>query len=211
MYNEDVKNESCETRQRRRVAVVTSEKYYLFREPLYLSNHGIWKEPYADYDVIMINGENKYVTNLIKPFDNLDDILIAYRKITDRTGEYNIESLKDIIGEYYVIYDSLRTDCKNEIKIPYHLNEGAIFEKILNRDESVFKVTFVETDYHKEKVIVNAKDLFKFIKDQKIINIKSDYKNDKQKIDNHYYRDPKGPSSKEMNGIDESVFQKGDK
>ena len=29
MYNEDVKNESCETRQRRKVVVVTSEKYYL--------------------------------------------------------------------------------------------------------------------------------------------------------------------------------------
>ena len=44
MYNEDVENESCETRQRRRVVVVTSERYYSFMEPVYVSDHGHWEE-----------------------------------------------------------------------------------------------------------------------------------------------------------------------
>lgn len=211
MYNEDVKNENCETRQRREVVVVTSEKYYLFREPLYLSNHGIWKETYADYDIITINGKNKYVANLIKPFEDLDDIHIVYREITNQTGEYNIEPLEDIIGEYYLIYDSLRNDYHNKIKVPYHLNEDAIFEKFLNSDESIFSITFEKTDYHKEKVVVNAKDLFRSITEQ-IEVIKSKYEDDTQETDKQsdvrgehgIAGDPKGPSSKEMNGIDES-------
>ena len=138
MYNEDVENESCETRQRRRVIVVTSERYYSFMEPVYVSDHGHWEEPYAYYDIIEINGKNKYVANLIKPFEDLDDIHIAYREISNQTGEYNIEPLEDIIGEYYLIYDSLRNDYHNKIKIPYHLNESAIFEKFLNSDRKYY-------------------------------------------------------------------------
>ena len=38
---------------------------------------------------------------------------------------------------------------------------------MLNSDESVFSVDFEKTDYHNERVIINAEDLFKFIKDQK--------------------------------------------
>ena len=167
MYNEDVENESCETRQRRRVVVVTSERYYSFMEPVYVSDHGDWKEPYAYYDTIEINGKNKYVANLIKPFKDLDDIHIVYREITNQTGKYNIKPLKDIIGEFYTIYDSLINDCDNKIKIPYHLNENVIFEKMLNSSESIFRVTFEKTAHHKEKVIVNAEDLFKFIKKSK--------------------------------------------
>ena len=120
MYIEEVENESCETIQRRRVVVVTRERYFSFREPVYVSDHGNWKEPYAYYDTIEINGKNKYVANLIKPFKDLDDIHIAYREISNQTGEYNIEPLEDIIGEYYLIYDSLRNDYHNKIKIPYH-------------------------------------------------------------------------------------------
>ena len=63
MYNEDVENESCETRQRRRVVVVTSERYYSFMEPVYVSDHGDWKEPYAYYDIILIYVKYKYVAN----------------------------------------------------------------------------------------------------------------------------------------------------
>lgn len=209
MYNEDVKNESCETRQRRRVVVVTSEGYYSFMEPVYVSDHGYWEEPHADYDIIEINGKNKYIANLIKPFEYLDDIHIVYREISNQTGRYNIEPLEDIIGEYYVIYDSLRNDYNNKIKIPYHLNENAIFEKFLNSDESIFKITFVETDYHKEKVVVNAKDLFKFITEQKEI-IKSKDKDDNQETDNQYDEeqsitgDTKEPTSKETNEVEES-------
>lgn len=211
MCNEEVRNESCETRQRRRVVVVTSEKYYSFMEPLYLSDHGYFKEPYADYDIITINGKNKYITNLIKPFEDLDDIHIVYREITNQTGEYNIEPLKDIIGEYYLIYDSLRNDYHNKIKIPYHLNENAIFEKFLNSDESIFSITFEETDYHKEKVVVNAKDLFRSITEQ-IEVIKSKYEDDTQETDKQsdvkgeqgIAGDPKGPSSKETNEVEES-------
>ena len=167
MYNEEFENESCETIQRRMVVVVTRERYFSFREPVYVSDHGNWKEPYAYYDTIEINGKNKYVANLIKPFKDLDDIHIVYREITNQTGKYNIKPLKDIIGEYYVIYDSLRNDSENDIKLPYHLDENAIFEKFLNSSESVFSVTFEKTDHHKEKVIVNAEDLFKFIKKSK--------------------------------------------
>ena len=211
MYNEDVENESCETRQRRRVIVVTSERYYSFMEPVYVSDHGDWKEPYAYYDIITINGKNKYVANLIKPFEDLDDIHIAYREISNQTGEYNIEPLEDIIGEYYLIYDSLRNDYHNKIKIPYHLNESAIFEKFLNSDESIFSITFEKTDYHKEKVVVNAKDLFNFINEQ-IKNIKSSYEDDTQETDKQsdvkgeqcIAGDPKGPSSKETNEVEES-------
>ncbi len=211
MCNEKVRNESCETRQRRKVVVVTSEKYYSFMEPLYLSDHGYFKEPYADYDIITINGKNKYVANLIKPFEDLDDIHIVYREITNQTGEYNIEPLEDIIGEYYLIYDSLRNDYHNKIKIPYHLNESAIFEKFLNSDESIFSITFEETDYHKEKVIVNAKDLFRSITEQLEV-IKSKYGDDTQETDKQsdvkgeqgIAGDPKGPSSKETNELEES-------
>ena len=185
MYNEDVENESCETRQRRRVVVVTRERYYSFMEPVYVSDHGDWKEPYVYYDIITINGKNKYVANLIKPFKDLDDIHIVYREIINQTGEYNIEPLEDLIGEYYLIYDSLRNVYNNKIKVPYHLNEDAIFEKFLNSDESIFRVNFVETDYHEEKVVVNAKDLFKFIKDQ-INKTVSSYKVDNQETDNQY-------------------------
>lgn len=211
MCNEEVRNESCETRQVRRVVVVTSEKYYSFREPIYVSDHGCWKEPYAHYDTIEINGKNKYVANLIKPFEDLDDIHIAYREITNQTGEYNIEALEDIIGEYYLIYDSLRSDYHNKIKIPYHLNESAIFEKFLNSDESIFTITFEETDYHKEKVVVNAKDLFRSITEQLEV-IKSKYEDDTQETDKQsdvkgeqgIAGDPKGPSSEETNEVEES-------
>ena len=211
MYNEEVENESCETRQRRRVVVVTSEKYYSFREPVYVSDHGNWKEPYAYYDTIEIKGKNKYVANLIKPFKDLDDIHIAYREISNQTGEYNIEPLEDIIGEYYLIYDSLRNDYDNKIKVPYHLNEDAIFEKLLNSDESIFRVNFVETDYHKEKIVVNAKDLFRSITEQ-IEVIKSKYEDDTQKTDKQsdvkgeqgIAGDPKVPSSEETNEVEES-------
>ena len=119
------------------------------------------------YDTIEINGKNKYVANLIKPFKDLDDIHIVYREIINQTGKYNIKKIKDIIGEFYTIYDSLRNDSENDIKLPYHLDENAIFEKFLNSSESVFSVTFEKTDHHKEKVIVNAEDLFKFIKKSK--------------------------------------------
>ena len=185
MCNEEVRNESCETRQRRRVVVVTSERYYSFMEPVYVSDHGDWKEPYAYYDIITINGKNKYVANLIKPFKDLDDIHIVYREIINQTGEYNIEPLEDLIGEYYLIYDSLRNVYNNKIKVPYHLNEDAIFEKFLNSDESIFSVTFEKTDHHKEKVIVNAEDLFNFIKDQ-INKMVSSYKVDNQETNNQY-------------------------
>ena len=167
MYKEDVENESCETRQRRRVVVVTRERYFSFREPVYVSDHGDWKEPYAYYDKIEINGKNKYITNLIKPFKDLDDIHIVYREITNKTGKYNIKPLKDLIGNYYVIYDSIGNEHENDIKVPFHLDEKVIFEKMLNSDESVFSVNFEKTDYHNERVIINAEDLFKFIKDQK--------------------------------------------
>ena len=211
MYNEDVKNESCETRQRRRVVVVTSEGYYSFMEPVYVSDHGYWEEPHADYDIIEINGKNKYIANLIKPFEDLDDIHIVYREISNQTGRYNIEPLEDIIGKYYVIYDSLRNDYNNKIKIPYHLNENAIFEKFLNSDESIFSITFEKTDYHKEKVVVNAKDLFRSITEQ-IEVIKSKYKDDTQETDEQsdvkgeqgIAGDTKGPSSKETNEVEES-------
>lgn len=211
MCNEEVRNESCETRQRRRVVVVTSERYYSFMEPLYLSNHGIWKEPYADYDTISINGKYKYIANLIKPFEDLDDIHIVYREITNQTGVYNIEPLEDIIGEYYLIYDSLRNDYHNKIKIPYHLDENAIFEKMLDSDESIFSITFEETDYHEEKVVVNAKDLFRSITEQ-IEVIKSKYEDDTQETDKQsdvkgeqgITGDPKGPSSKETSEVEGS-------
>ena len=78
MYNEDVENESCETRQRRRVVVVTSERYYSFMEPVYVSDHGDWKTPYAFHDIRTISGKNKHVSNLMKPFRGLDDIHIVY-------------------------------------------------------------------------------------------------------------------------------------
>lgn len=167
MYIEEVENESCETIQRRRVVVVTREIYFSFREPVYVSDHGDWKEPHAYYDKIEINGKNKYITNLIKPFEDLDDIHIVYREITNQTGKYNIKPLKDILGSYYVIYDSLGNEHENEIKIPYHSDENVIFEKMLNSDEAIFRVTFEKTDRHEEKVIVNAEDLFKFIKKSK--------------------------------------------
>ena len=161
MYINKIGNESCE----RKVVLVTSEKYYSFiGEPIYVSKNGDWKEQYADN--IKISSENKYAANLIKPFKDQDDIYIIFKEIcTDKYA--GMEPLKDVLGEYYVIYDSLRNDCDNRIKIPYHLDENAIFEKILNSIESIFSITFEETDYHKEKVIVNAEDLFKFIKDQK--------------------------------------------
>ena len=98
MYNEDVENESCETRQRRRVVVVTSERYYSFMEAVYVSDEGHWEEPYAYYDIIEINGKNKYVANLIKPFEDLDNIHVADREISNHIGEYNIEPLQYIIG-----------------------------------------------------------------------------------------------------------------
>ena len=162
MYINKIGNESCE----RKVVVVTNERYFSFREPINVSNHGDWKEAYSDYDTIKINGGNKYASNLIKPFKDQDDIYIIFKEIcTDKYA--GMEPLKDVLGEYYVIYDSLRNNHDNEIKIPYHLNESAIFEKFLNSDESIFSVTFEKTDYHKEKVIVNAEDLFKFIKDRK--------------------------------------------
>ena len=211
MYNEEFENESCETIQRRMVVVVTRERYFSFREPVYVSDHGNWKEPYAYYDTIEINGKNKYVANLIKPFKDLDDIHIAYREISNQTGEYNIEPLEDIIGEYYLIYDSLRNDYHNKIKIPYHLNESAIFEKFLNSDESIFSITFEKTDYHKEKVVVNAKDLFRSITEQLEV-IKSKYEDDTQKTDKQsdvkgeqgIAGDPKVPSSEETNEVEES-------
>ena len=162
MYINKIGNESCE----RKVVVVTNERYFSFREPINVSNHGDWKEAYSDYDTIKINGGNKYASNLIKPFKDQDDIYIIFKEIcTDKYA--GMEPLKDVLGEYYVIYDSLRNNHDNEIKIPYHLNENAKFEKISNSSESIFSITFEKTDYHKEKVIVNAEDLFKFIKDRK--------------------------------------------
>ena len=162
MYINKIGNESCE----RKVVLVTSEKYYSFREPINVSNHGDWKEAYSDYDTVKINGGNKYASNLIKPFKDQDDIYIIFKEIcTDKYA--GMEPLKDVLGEYYVIYDSLINDCDNKIKVPFHLDEEVIFEKILNSSESIFRVAFEKTDHHKEKVIVNAEDLFKFIKKSK--------------------------------------------
>lgn len=242
MYIEEVENESCETIQRRKVVVVTSERYFSFKEPVYVSNHGYFKEPYVHYDIININGKNKYVANLIKPFKDFDDIHIVYREISSNKREYFIKPLQEIIGDYYVLYDSLNTDYYNALKIPNHSNEKALYDKLINCKECSFELTYIKSDYHKEKVIVGAKDLFNLIKKQEEtvifkgsvsriselpindVEIGDAYTYDdelyvyngfrfvnKGKVDFTNVKgeqgiagDPKGPSSKETNEVEES-------